>query len=106
MTVPSNDLTPAAAISDEALSRLFMDARSHNGWQDKPVSDKQIRKLYSITRMGPTSANCSPARFVFVRTEAGKKKLAPALSSGNLDKTMSAPVTVMAAFDRAKELGD
>lgn len=99
MTIEANDAIPVMPLSDEAVAQLFMDARSHNGWHNKPVSDEQIQQLYSIARMGPTSANCSPARFVFVRTEEGKKRLAPTLLSDNLEKTMSAPVTVIAAFD-------
>lgn len=83
------------------LDQLFLEARTHNGWRDEPVSDAQLRQLYDLVRMGPTSANCSPARFVFVRTAAGKDKLKPCLSSGNLEKTMSAPVTVIVAYDKA-----
>lgn len=88
-------------LSDDAMNLLFLEARSHNGWIDKPVTDEQLATLYALTRMGPTSANCSPARFVFVRTLAGKEKLRPALSSGNLQKTMTAPVTVVVAYDKA-----
>ncbi len=84
-----------------ALDALFNEARTHNGWTDEPVPDALLEQLYALTRMGPTSANCSPARFVFVRTPEGKQKLAPALSKGNLDKTMAAPVTVIAAWDTA-----
>ncbi|MEH3085211.1 MAG: malonic semialdehyde reductase [Xylophilus ampelinus] len=84
-----------------ALATLFTDARTHGGWTSEPVSDDQIRQLYDLVKMGPTSVNCSPARFVFVRTPEGKQRLAPALSSGNLDKTMAAPVTVIAAWDAA-----
>ena len=78
---------------------LFREARSHNKWQDKPVSDEQIHALYDLLRFGPTSANSSPARFVFIRTKEGKEKLRPALSSGNTDKTMAAPVTAIIAYD-------
>lgn len=88
------------ALDDAALALLFTEARSHNGWTTEPVTDAQIRQIYALACMGPTSANCSPARFVFVRTPAGKQRLAPALSKGNLDKTMAAPVTVIAAWDR------
>lgn len=88
-------------LSDDALHLLFLEARSHNGWSDRPVSDEQLERLYTLTRMGPTSANCSPARFVFVRTQEGKEKLRPALSTGNLQKTMTAPVTVIVAWDKA-----
>ncbi|MDW8844335.1 malonic semialdehyde reductase [Erwinia sp. MMLR14_017] len=88
-------------LSDDAMNALFLEARSHNGWQDRAVTDEQLATLYALTRMGPTSANCSPARFVFVRTQAGKEKLKPTLSSGNLQKTMTAPVTVIVAYDKA-----
>ncbi len=88
-------------LSDDAMNTLFLQARSHNGWREKPVSDEQLATLYALTRMGPTSANCSPARFVFVRTMAGKETLKPALFSGNLQKTMTAPVTVIVAYDKA-----
>ncbi|MCZ4428143.1 malonic semialdehyde reductase [Agrobacterium sp. SOY23] len=88
------------ALDDKALAALFTAARTHNGWADKPVGDETLRALYDLTKMGPTSANCSPARFVFVRSPEAKEKLRPALSSGNLEKTMAAPVTVIAAIDR------
>ena len=88
-------------LDDAALATLFTEARSHNGWSTEPVSDAVLRQLYALARMGPTSANCSPGRFVFVRTAEGKQRLAPALSKGNLEKTMSAPVTVIAAWDKA-----
>lgn len=87
-------------LDDAMLATLFTEARSHNGWTAEPVSDAMLRKLYKLARMGPTSANCSPGRFVFVRTAEAKQRLAPALSKGNLEKTMSAPVTVIAAFDK------
>lgn len=87
-------------LDDLTLAALFTEARSHNGWTEAPVSDEQLHQLYDLTKMGPTSANCSPARFVFVRTAEGREKLKPALSSGNLDKTLSAPVTVIVAMDR------
>ena len=82
-------------IGDEALETLFTRARTFNAWRSEPVPDDLLRELYGLVRLGPTSANCSPARFVFVRTPAGKEKLRPSLSKGNLDKTMAAPVTVM-----------
>ncbi|MCQ4272746.1 malonic semialdehyde reductase [Pseudomonas kuykendallii] len=88
------------ALDEKALATLFSEARTHGSWRDQPVSDEQLAELYALTRMGPTSANCSPARFVFVRSAEGKEKLKPTLSSGNLDKTMSAPVTVIVAYDR------
>jgi 3-hydroxypropanoate dehydrogenase len=86
-------------IEAAGLDLLFREARSHNKWSDEPVLDETLRELYDLLKYGPTSANCSPARFVFIRTRDGKEKLAPALSSGNLDKTMAAPVTVIVAYD-------
>lgn len=84
---------------DTWAKRLFLDARTQNGWRAEPVSDDTLRQLHALAKMGPTSANCSPARFVFVRSKEGKEKLKPALSQGNLDKTMNAPVTVIVAYD-------
>jgi 3-hydroxypropanoate dehydrogenase len=81
------------------LDLLFREARSHNRFTDQPVTDDELRALYDVLRMGPTSANCSPARFLFLRTPEAKEKLKPALSSGNLEKTMAAPVTAIVAYD-------
>ncbi len=78
---------------------LFREARTHNKWHDETVSDDKIHELYDLLKFGPTSANSSPARFVFIRTKEGKEKLAPALSSGNMEKTMHAPVTAIVAYD-------
>ncbi len=86
-------------IDAPGLDLLFKEARTHNKWHDKTVSDETLHELYDILKFGPTSANSSPARFVFIRTKEGKEKLAPALSSGNLEKTMSAPVSVIVAYD-------
>jgi 3-hydroxypropanoate dehydrogenase len=86
-------------IDAAGLDALFREARTHNKWRDEPVTDAQLRELYEVMKLGPTSANSSPARFVFVRTREGKEKLAPALSSGNMEKTMTAPVTVIVAYD-------
>jgi 3-hydroxypropanoate dehydrogenase len=82
-----------------ALDVLFREARTHNGWLDNPVSDEDLHGIFDLMKMAPTSANCLPARFVFVRSAEGKEKLKPALSAGNLDKTMSAPVTAIIAYD-------
>jgi 3-hydroxypropanoate dehydrogenase len=87
------------SLSQNAIDRLFVNARTQNKWQQRPVTDEQLRSLYEMLKWGPTSANCSPARFVFVRTAEGKAKLKPALSGGNTEKTMSAPVTVIVAHD-------
>jgi 3-hydroxypropanoate dehydrogenase len=87
-------------LTDQSIEEiLFTAARSFNKWTDQPVSDDQIRKLYDLTKLGPTSGNCCPARFVFIRTAEGKEKLKPALSRGNTEKTMTAPVTVIVAQD-------
>jgi 3-hydroxypropanoate dehydrogenase len=86
-------------LDSKSLDKILRGARSHNGFQDRPVTDGQLRELYEILKWGPTSSNSQPARFVFVRTKEGKEKLRPALSSGNTDKTMSAPVTAIVAYD-------
>lgn len=87
------------ALDDLALDTLFRAARTKWEWTDAPVTDEDLAALYDLVKLGPTSANCSPARFVFIRTPEGKEKLRPALSAGNLDKTMAAPVTVIIAYD-------
>jgi 3-hydroxypropanoate dehydrogenase len=87
------------SIDAAAMDALFHEARTHNKWTSEPVTDEDLRKVFDTMKMGPTSANCSPARFVFVRTPEGKEKLRPALSAGNLAKTMAAPVTAIVAFD-------
>jgi 3-hydroxypropanoate dehydrogenase len=88
-------------LSDQALDQLFREARTHNGWQQKPVDDAVLKQLVEFVLLGPTSANSSPGRFVFVRTPEGKEKLRPALSPGNLEKTMAAPVTAIVGMDMA-----
>ncbi|HEX9466488.1 MAG TPA: malonic semialdehyde reductase [Alphaproteobacteria bacterium] len=86
-------------IDDAALDAIFRKARTHNGWLPKPVGDETLRRLYELMKWGPTSANCSPARILFLRSTEAKERLAPALSSGNRDKTMAAPVTAIVAYD-------
>lgn len=86
-------------LNDAALDQLFREARSHNGWLNKPVSDDTLRKLYDLTKWGPTSANSSPARFVFLRTREAKERLRPALAPMNVEKVMTASVTVIIAYD-------
>ncbi|CAK6498313.1 putative malonic semialdehyde reductase RutE [Pantoea sp. Nvir] len=88
-------------LDNTALDQLFNEARTHSYWQDKPLEAGILEQLYTLTALGPTSANCSPGRFVFVTSQEGKEKLKPALSSGNIEKTMSAPVTVIVAHDMA-----
>lgn len=89
------------ALVNSALDQLFGNARTHNFWLDKPVSDELLHTLYEHLKWAPTSANCSPARFVFVKSDQAKALLKPALSEGNLEKTMTAPVTVIVASDQA-----
>lgn len=84
---------------DTALDLLFRDARSHNQWTDQPVTDEEIKAVFDLMKWAPTSANCSPSRFVFIRSDDAKEKLRPFLLPGNVDKTMSAPVTVIIATD-------
>jgi 3-hydroxypropanoate dehydrogenase len=91
----------ARVETSEIEALLFTKARTFNKWQNRPVTDQQIEAVYDLVKMGPTSANCSPARFVFVRHQDGKEKLRPALSSGNLQKTMQAPITAIVAYDEA-----
>ncbi|MGD8926369.1 MAG: nitroreductase family protein, partial [Thioalkalispiraceae bacterium] len=82
-------------IDQQALHQLFLDARSHSYWQDKPVSEQQIRQIYELTRMGPTSANSCPARFVFITTEKAKQRLTACLDEGNVQKSMTAPAVAI-----------
>lgn len=86
-------------LDDAALAQLWQDARSHNAWQDKPIPDATLHELYALAKWGPTSANCSPARFVFVRTPEGKARLAPHVLETNRDKVRAAPVCVIIAYD-------
>ncbi len=89
----------AAPIDEAALASLFLEARSHNAWQSKPVPEALLRRLVDVMKMGPTSANCSPARLVFVTSAEAKARLKPHLSPGNEAKTMQAPVCAIIAHD-------
>ncbi len=95
----SNDRPHHTPTPDAALDQLFRHARTHNGWLDLPVSDEQLHALYDLWKMGPTSANCCPARVVFVRSAEAKEKLKPALSEKNRGKTMAAPVVAIVGMD-------
>ncbi|WP_372622588.1 malonic semialdehyde reductase [Falsiroseomonas sp.] len=92
-------LSDPTILDDRALDQLFREARTQNRWQDRPVPDSLLEEVYSLLKYAPTSANSSPARFVFVRTAEAKAKLKQALSPGNVEKTMTAPVTVIVAHD-------
>jgi 3-hydroxypropanoate dehydrogenase len=93
---------PAAAqpvrLSDAVLDQLFRHARTHSAWLPKRISAETLREVYELARMGPTSANSSPARFVFLESEAAKARLLPALSAANVEKTKTAPVNVIVAW--------
>ena len=81
-------------VDDEALDALFREARSYSKWQQRPVTDDTLRDLYELLKWAPTSVNGAPARFVFLRSTEAKERLRPALTPRNVDKTMTAPVTV------------
>ena len=87
--------------TDDAYGRLFETARTHNAWQDRDVPDDLLRSLYARLRWAPTSANCNPGRFVFVRSPQAKARLRPWLSPTNVEKAMNAPVCVIVAIDTA-----
>ncbi|MFC5743079.1 malonic semialdehyde reductase [Dyella tabacisoli] len=86
-------------LSETALDQLFRTARTFNAWLPKDVSDEQLHQLYDLAKFGPTSANCSPMRVVFVRSKEAKEKLSPFMSDGNRAKTLVAPVTAIIAID-------
>ncbi len=87
------------ALNDAALAQIFNEARTQNGWLDTPVSDDELRALYNTLKHGPTSLNCQPARYVFIRTPEAKERLKPLLMEGNREKAMAAPVNVIIGMD-------
>jgi 3-hydroxypropanoate dehydrogenase len=86
-------------LPSACLDQLFRDARTHNVWLDRDVPDALLHELIDLVKLGPTSANCSPARFLFVKSREAKEKLKPHLSEGNRDKTMKAPVCTIIGYD-------
>ena len=86
-------------LSDSGLDLLFREARTHSHWRGGDISDDLLQEVYDLAKMPPTSANSSPMRLVFLRSRAAKKRLAPALMAGNLDKTMAAPVAAIIGYD-------
>ena len=86
-------------IADAAMDTLFREARTYSAWQDRPVTDQTLRDLYDLLKWAPTSANAAPARFAFLRSTEARERLRPALAPLNVEKTMSAPVTVIVAYD-------
>lgn len=89
----------AKVVTEESLDVLYREARTHSAWLDKPVDDALLVRAYDLAKMGPTSANMSPMRVLFVKSPAAKEKLKPALAPGNVEKTMKAPVTAIIAMD-------
>ena len=92
-------MTAYTPLPEAALDQLFLGARTYNGFLPKPVEDATLQAIVDLMKWGPTSLNCCPARFVFVKSEGAKARLAPALSPGNLDKTLKAPCVVIVAYD-------
>lgn len=86
-------------LSAEAQAQLFTEARTRNAWSDREVTDEQIRAIYDLMKWGPTSANCQPARLLFLRTDEAKQKLKPFLLESNVEKTMTAPVVCIIGHD-------
>jgi 3-hydroxypropanoate dehydrogenase len=88
-------------IGKSALDQVFNNARTHGHWQNRPVPEDLLHQLYDLLKQGPTSANCSPARFVFITSSEAKARLLPCLAEGNIEKTQRAPVTVIVGMDMA-----
>lgn len=93
------DATQTTRISSDALDQIFREARTHTAWLPKRVPVEALREAYELARWGPTSANSTPARFLFLESAAAKARLVPALSPGNVEKTKAAPVTAIIAWD-------
>lgn len=93
--------TQRAALDAQAMDLLFREARTHNGWLDRPVSDDLLKQAVDLMKFGPTAVNASPIRIVFVRSPEAKAKLKGALMEGNVEKTMAAPATAILGYDRA-----
>ena len=91
--------TQIQALDENSRNLLFLNARNHNWWQDRDVSDEQLREAFNLARMGPTSANTQPMRVVYVRSKEAKERLGPAVNERNREKTMEAPVTAIIAYD-------
>lgn len=94
-----SDSRVSVSLDAGALDVLFRSARTHYRWTDEPVPDTLLRELYELARLGPTSANSSPGRFLFLRTRGAKERLVPALSRGNVKKVITSPVTAIVAYD-------
>jgi len=90
----------ARRLDDVGLDLVFREARTHRRWLDRPVVDDTIRAVYDLMRLGPTSANCAPARLTFIRSGGAKERLRPCLAAGNVEQTMTAPITAIIGYDR------
>lgn len=88
-------------LSDQGLDLVFRTARTHTRWREEAVSDVLLEAIYDLAKYGPTSANCSPMRIVFIRSKEAKERLRPALDAGNVEQTMAAPATAIIAYDLA-----
>src|SRR5580698_6609802 len=97
--MPDAVSAPGTPISEDCIDQILREARTHNVWLPQPVSPELLRKAYELAAFGPTSANTTPARFVFLTTSQAKERLRPALAAANVDKTIAAPVTVIIAWD-------
>ena len=86
-------------LSTDSTDILFSKARSHKAWLDQDINDNQIQQIYNLLKFAPTSGNCCPARFTFVRSDKSKQKMLPSLDQGNIDKVMSAPCVVIISYD-------
>ena len=95
----ATETATAQPLPDSALDQLFRNARTYTAWLPRPIAPETLRQLYDLVKLGPTSANSSPARFVFVVSPEAKERLKPALAPGNVDKTMAAPATAIVAYD-------
>jgi 3-hydroxypropanoate dehydrogenase len=96
---PESSLAAGGRLEERVLDRLFRTARSRNAWLARPISDALVREIYELSKWGPTAANSTPGRFVFVRSAAAKERLKPHVSAGNVEKTMTAPCCVIIAYD-------
>ena len=94
-----NSYDRSQPVADQVLAQLFTEARTRNAWSDRPVSEETLRKLYDLTKFGPTAVNMTPARLLFVQSDEAKDRLIPLMSEGNQAKTRQAPVTVIIGYD-------
>jgi|SRR5579862_6935428 len=90
---------PRERVSEDVLAQLFRQARTHTSWRPNPIPESVLRELYDLVRLGPTSANTQPARFVFLTSGEAKQRLLPALSEGNREKSRTAPAVALIAWD-------